>query len=98
MQHVQNGYWIALGALIVLMFWGTSPMRRTVGALLLVGVVSLFLAGDPALRLLGLTLPGLGLWPTEPYAIAMIIVDALAAWAILWHPAGKAQSLIGLTF
>lgn len=75
-------------------------MKRTILSLLFVGIASLFLAGDPALTLpfVGLMLPGFGLWPTEPYAIAMMIVDAIAATVILYRPAGKAQALVGLTF
>jgi hypothetical protein len=60
-------------------------MYRTMAALLGVLFVSLFFV--QAL-----------VWPSPTYAIAMMVVDALAAWVILWHPAGKVQSLIGLTF
>lgn len=37
-------------------------------------------------------------WPSENYALGMIVVDVIAAAIILWRPAGKAQAIIGLTF
>ena len=60
-------------------------MKRTAAAILAVLVASLILV-----QVL--------IWPSPNYAIGMMIVDAIAAWVILWHPAGRFQSLIGLTF
>lgn len=60
-------------------------MFRTVIALCVVLGVSLFLASEMD-------------WVSKPYAVAMAIVDTLAAVAVLIRPAGKAQAMIGLTF
>lgn len=65
-------------------------MKRTVFAILAVGLFSLFLAKQnlfPDLR-----------WPTEGYSLAMMAADAIAGIVVLIHPYGKVQRLIGLTF
>lgn len=82
---LQEGYWIALGALVVIIsVKGCWQMKRSVYALLAVGAVSLILAS-------------LMDWTTPPYGLAMMAVDFAAAWVILWRPAGKIQSLLGMT-
>lgn len=37
-------------------------------------------------------------FPSESYCVYMMVVDLIAAAVILIHPAGKMQSLIGLSF
>lgn len=82
---LQTGYWIALCALVlVISVKGCWQMKRSVYALFLVGVVSLILAS-------------LMDWTTSPYGLAMMGVDFVAALVILWRPAGKFQSLLGIT-
>lgn len=60
-------------------------MKRT--ALTLLAVLAISFVLTPVL-----------VWPSENWALAMMAVDGLAATVILFHPAGKAQSLIGLTY
>lgn len=87
----QIAYWMALGALVLLItFRGPGPMKRTVYTLLVVGLVGLLLAEQ-------MPFPGLR-WPTENWALIMMAVDTLGAIVILIRPAGKTQALIGLTF
>lgn len=90
---LQYGYWFLLGALVLLTayrayittFRGSLPMIRTVAAMLAVGLLSLALAYG-------------GNWVGEDYALAMMAADGVAAGIVLIHPAGRAQSVIGLTF
>jgi hypothetical protein len=85
---LQNAYWIALGALVLLITAkGTAPMIRTVLTLAGVGLVSLVLGRADFLA-----------WPSVDYAMAMLAVDAIGGAIVLIRPAGKAQSIIGLTF
>lgn len=85
-QYLQYAYWALLGALSLLtLFKGSAQMKRTALALLAVLAISFFLNAWLV-------------WPSENWALAMLAVDAIAATVILFHPAGKAQSLIGLTF
>ncbi len=58
-------------------------MLRTVGVFICVSLASLAMSN---------------LWPSEAYSIAMIAADALACAAITLHPAGKWQSIIGLSY
>lgn len=87
---MQYGYWTALCALVlVTMYKGSLPMVRTLAAMLWVGVLSLALASRR----------GFGIdWTGEDYALTMMAADGLAAAVVLIRPAGKAQSVIGLTF
>lgn len=62
-------------------------MIRTVLTLLGVGLASLIL-GDPAYLA----------WPSVNYAMAMLVIDAIGGAIVIIRPAGKAQSIIGLTF
>lgn len=90
-MSIQLGYWIALGALMLcITFRGSGPMKRTAYTLLAVGMIGYLLAEQAVFPQLA--------WPTETYAILMMIVDAIGATIILIHPAGKVQSIIGLTF
>lgn len=85
-MSLQVAYWIALGALtLCVMLKGSVPMKRTILAVLGVGLASLALA-----RVL--------VWPSDVYGFAMMGLDLIAAIVILWRPAGKVQALIGLTF
>jgi hypothetical protein len=81
---MQFGYQVALAALVVGVFIkGADPMRRTVATIFAVMIVSLLCSG---------------LWPTPLYADAMILADAVACLIITWNPAGRWQSVIGLSF
>lgn len=60
-------------------------MKRTLYTLVACGLISLWFAGLLA-------------WPSIEYAMGMMAVDAVAATIVLFNPAGRAQSLIGLTF
>lgn len=83
---LQVGYWIALGALVLgISAKGTRPMLRTILAIFVVGLASLVLADWLH-------------WPSEQYALAMIVVDALGGAIVLMRPAGKAQKMIGITY
>lgn len=83
---VQLGYWIALGALVlVTALQGNRSMLRTTLAILAVGLGSLLLS-----RWL--------VWPSDPYSLGMLMLDGFGAWIVLWRPAGAAQGLIGGTF
>lgn len=82
---LQIGYWIALCALVLIIsVKGCWQMKRSVFALLGVGIVSLILASVID-------------WTTPPYGLAMMAVNFAGAWVILWRPAGKIQSLLGIT-
>lgn len=94
---LQHGYWIALGALVVIIsVKGCWQMKRSVYALLAVGVVSMILAND-SVGVWPFLLPGFDLWPSSTYGLLMMGVDFVAAWIVLWRPAGKIQSLLGIT-
>jgi hypothetical protein len=85
-QYLQYAYWTLLGALMLcIMSRGSAPMKRTILTLAAVLAVSFVLT--EAL-----------VWPSEEWALVMMGIDAIAATVILFHPAGKAQSAIGLTF
>lgn len=83
-MSLQLAYYLALAALSLgVALQGTGPMKRTAFVIWAVAVASLLLTP---------------LWPSTTYSFAMIVVDALAAVAILYHPAGRWQSAIGLTY
>lgn len=82
--YLQIGYEVALAALTTgIILKGTGPMRRTIATVFLSLLAGLYFAS---------------LWPGVSWAIAMIVIDTLACIAITWHPAGKWQSLIGLSY
>lgn len=62
-------------------------MIRTVLTLLGVGLASLILGDKDFLA-----------WPSVNYAMGMLAIDAIGGAIVLIRPAGKAQSIIGLTF
>lgn len=81
---VQLGYEYTLYALtILILLTGEGRMKRTVLTILAVMLAAWGLAG---------------LWPSVPYAWAMIGVDSLATIAICWHPAGRGQSAVGFSY
>jgi hypothetical protein len=81
---LQLGYKIALAALTTcILLKGTWPMKRTIATVFAVFVAAWLLSD---------------LWPSEAYAAAMIVVNALACVVITWHPAGKWQSVVGLSY
>ena len=78
-------YRIALGALVLgLMLRGTGPMKRTIITILAVYVVGY--------------VGGIWLWPSEWWAGLMMAVDTIACIVVTIRPAGKWQSVIGLSF
>jgi hypothetical protein len=84
MGWIQLGYQLALAALTTGIFLkGTGPMKRTIAA-----VFGSMVAG----------LAFSGLWPGEGWSALMIAFDALACIVITWHPAGRWQSVIGLSY
>lgn len=81
---MQHGYEYALYALtLLILLTGEGRMKRTVLTILAVMFAAWGLAG---------------LWPSVPYAWAMIAVDSLACIVICTHQAGKWQSAIGLSY
>jgi hypothetical protein len=81
---IQLGYQIALAALTTaILLKGTWPMRRTIATVFLN-----MLAAWPLSNL----------WPGVEWAMAMMLIDAIACLVITWHPAGKWQSIIGLSY
>jgi len=81
---LQLGYQVALAALTTgILLKGSWPMRRTICTVFAVMLAAWLLSG---------------LWPTVPYSLAMIAVDAAACVIITWHPAGKWQSVVGLSY
>lgn len=81
---MQRGYEYTLYALtLLILFTGDGRMKRTVLTILAVMLAAWGLVG---------------LWPTVPYAWAMIGVDSLACVAICLHPAGKWQSAVGFSY
>lgn len=83
----QHWYWLALGALtLIVMIRGPRPMKRTALTLVANCILSLLFAWKMQ-------------WAaSETYSLAMMAIDALSAIVVLIKPAGKAQSMIGLTF
>lgn len=84
MLSLQLGYQIALIALTSLVILnGSGAMRRTIITVFGVMVAAWFLRGS---------------WPSVEYSLAMIAVDSAALAVITWHPAGRWQSIIGLSY
>lgn len=78
------GYKLGLAALSsLILLQGTNAMRRTICTVFAVMLAAWFLAD---------------LWPGLKYAAAMIGIDALACTIITWHPAGKWQAVVGLSY
>jgi hypothetical protein len=78
-------YQAALCALVLsISIFGSNPMRRTVWTIAAVCLIQLALAE--------------WLWPSLWWDAAMIVVNGFAARIITYHPAGKVQALIGLSF
>ncbi len=81
---LQLGYQVALAALTTgILLLGSAQMKRTVLTVFTVLVAAWLLRGY---------------WPGTEYAAMMIGVDALACIAITWHPAGRWQSVVGLSY
>lgn len=81
---MQLAYQYALYALgLLILLTGDGRMKRTVLTILAVMLAAWGLSD---------------LWPTVPYAWAMIAVDSIACIVICTHPAGKWQSAIGLSY
>ncbi len=81
---MQLGYQIALAALCTLiLLTGEGRMKRTVLTIFAVMLAAWLLKDG---------------WPSVGYAWEMIAVDALALVVICWRPAGKWQSIVGLTY
>lgn len=81
---LQLGYQIALAALTTgILLKGTGPMRRTICTVFAVMMAAWLLAPY---------------WPSVFYSLAMISIDALACLVITWHPAGRWQSVVGLSY
>lgn len=79
-----HGYNLTLAALTLgLMLQGTGPMRRTILTIFAVFCTAWLLKGG---------------WPSTHYALEMIAVDSAALVVICARPAGKWQSIIGLSF
>jgi hypothetical protein len=84
MIGLQIGYQLTLAALTAYaLLLGTGPMKRTAATIFAVMLVAWFLADA---------------WPGVNYSLAMILIDALACFIITLHPAGRWQSMIGLTY
>ncbi len=81
---MQLAYQIALYALVpLILLTGEGRMKRTVLIILAVMGAAYLLRG---------------MWPSAPYAWSMIAVDFAALVGICMRPAGKWQSVIGLTY
>lgn len=81
---MQTAYQYALYALsILILITGDGRMKRTVLTILAVMLAAWGFSN---------------LWPTVPYAWAMIAVDSLALIMICRHPASQWQSAIGMTY
>lgn len=82
--YLQLGYQVALAALTTgILLKGTGPMRRT--------IITVF-----ASMMLGWLVADL--WPSVYFAIIMGLADAAACVIITWHPAGRWQSIVGLSY
>jgi hypothetical protein len=81
---IQLGYQVALAALTTgILLKGTWAMRRTICTVFAVMAAAWSLSG---------------LWPSVAYSLAMIAIDAIACIVITWHPAGRWQSVVGLSY
>lgn len=83
-EIIQLGYQLLLAALTTCVFLaGSRQMIRTIAVIFAVFVAEWFLKGW---------------WPSSEYAVAMFVVGSLACIAITWHPAGKWQGIVGLSY
>jgi hypothetical protein len=81
---MQHGYeWTLYALCVLILISGEGRMKRTVLTLVAVMLAAWWLSP---------------LWPTEAYAWAMIGIDSAALVTICWHPAGRWQSIVGLTY
>lgn len=80
-------YWgLLLVMTVVVTIRGSGPMRRTIWTIAIVCALQFVFASY--------------ILPTDSvtHAIFMLCADALACFVITWHPAGKWQSVIGLSY
>lgn len=81
---LQLGYQVTLAALTTgILLSGSAQMKRTIITVFAVMIAAWFLRGY---------------WPGVDYAVMMIGVDAIACIVITWHPAGRWQSVVGLSY